>query len=82
MAWNDNPQIRDLAAWAKKHGYNMAIAIVFQNDLTGGVGYISYGCDKQRCDWAKQIGDKIHDAIFDGEIDVTFNKKSENVLDG
>jgi len=72
MAWNDNPQVRDLAMWAKKHKYNMTIAIVFQHDLKGGVGYVSYGCDKSRCDWAKQIGDRIYGMMLDGDIDLTF----------
>lgn len=72
MAWNSDPQVRQLGEWSKRHGYNIVVAVVFQNDLKGGVGYVSYGCDKKRCDWAKQIGDRIYKNLMDGKIDLNF----------
>lgn len=60
MAWNDNPQVRDLAKWAKKFGYNRVVAIVFTD---AQFGYVSYGKTARLCDEAKKIGDQIYDKI-------------------
>ena len=58
MAWNNDPQIRDLATWAKKYNYNQVIAVVFTAD--GKFGYVSYGANAKLCKDAKNKGDKIY----------------------
>ena len=62
MAWNDNPEVRSIGAYAKK--YNHDIVIAFVVDIKGGnVGYVSYGRNAALCSKAKIIGDAILDSV-------------------
>jgi len=66
MAWNNNPVIRDLEPYAKKHGYKMVIALCIKGDRAFAVN--SYGKTKHLCDAAKQINEHIYDKVLDREI--------------
>ena len=67
MAWNDDPQVRSLANWAKRQGYERVVAIVFKGDK---FGYVSYGKNAKLCKSAKNVGDQIYANILSGEIEV------------
>ena len=74
MAWNDNPQVRDLAKWAKKFGYNRVVAIVFTD---AQFGYVSYGKTARLCDEAKKIGDQLYDSIKAQWVEIEFAETEE-----
>lgn len=62
MAWNDDPQVRDLAEWAKKHKHDIAVAFVI--DISdGNAGYVSYGRNLALCKKAKLIGDALLESV-------------------
>lgn len=58
MAWKDNPKIRDLETYAKKHGYSRVIVMAVH---TNGESYdiTTYGRTKALCDSAKVAGDQL-----------------------
>ena len=62
MAWNDNPEVRSIGAYAKKFGHDIVIAFVIDIEK-GGVGYISYGRNASLCHKAKVIGDALLDSV-------------------
>jgi len=60
MPWNDNPEVREIASYAKKFRHDLVIAFVI--DLSSKkVGYVSYGRSANLCAKAKIIGDAILD---------------------
>lgn len=67
MAWNDNPKVRSLAAWAKTHGFSQVVAVGIKED---GFECVSVGTDKRLCDSAKKLSDEIFERIRDGDIEV------------
>ena len=62
MAWNDNPQVRSLAAFAKKYKHDIVVAFVIDID-DGTAGYVSYGRNAALCGKAKVIGDVLLDTV-------------------
>ena len=70
MAWNNDPKVRDLGEYCKKHGYEKGIFIgIPPGNKTFGV--ITYGEDAVKCEEAKEIGDQIFEAVQNSEIVLT-----------
>jgi hypothetical protein len=69
MAWNDNPKVRELGAYADKHGFEQAV-VVGINTASNAFEVISYGNNAQKCDKARKLGDRIYLEIANGEIEV------------
>ncbi len=67
MAWNDNPQVRELVDYMKRHSFKRGVFIGI-NDSDFAV--VTGGIDKKLCDSAKKIGDRIYSEIASGEIEV------------
>lgn len=66
MAWKDNPKIRDLEPYAKKHGYSMVIVMAVHKkgetfDIT------TYGRTREQCTAAGVAGDQLHDLVVSGK---------------
>lgn len=68
MAWNSDPKVRDLGAYADKHDFPEAILIGLRRGKNFEV--ITYGKTAQLCKEAKKVGDQIFDRISTGEIEV------------
>lgn len=63
MAWNDDPLVRDLADYCKKHKFPVGI---FWGITENGkhAQLVSFGKNRGLCNEAKDIGNKVVDAIF------------------
>jgi len=61
MAWNDNPEVRSIATYAKKYGHDIVVAFVIDIEKSH-IGYVSYGRNAALCLKAKIIGDAILDS--------------------
>lgn len=62
MAWNNNPEVRSIGAYAKKYNHDIVVAFVI--DLKDfNVGYVSYGRNAALCHKAKVIGDALLDSV-------------------
>ena len=70
MAWTDNPKIRDLEPYAKKHNFTQVIVIGVRND--GAFEVLSYGITKNLCDDAEKVNKQIYDKIISGDIAFDF----------
>lgn len=47
MAWNDDPLIRDLAEYGKKHGFDRCVVVGI--DSEGGMKSATWGKSKRLC---------------------------------
>jgi len=65
MSWKNDPRIRDLEPYAKKHGLEYVVLFGLQN---GGNQYniTTYGRDRRLCDVAHIAGDQLHGLIQRG----------------
>jgi len=68
MAWNDNPQIRDLKPYADKHKFKAVIAVCIEDD--GQFVVNSYGKTAQFCKAAGKVCDRLFEEISSGEIEI------------
>ena len=68
MAWKNNPQIRDLESYAKKHGFKAVVVVCFSGDSKFTVN--SYGLDKKLCDAAGKINKRLYTELKTGFIKV------------
>lgn len=67
MAWNSNPQVRDLGAYCDK--YNFPIGVFFGLKRNGKtIEVVTYGKSRELCTIAKKLGDQTWDAIESGII--------------
>lgn len=71
MAWNDEPTVRDLDKYGRKHGFKR-IVLVGLNQEKGVFEVVTWGKNKKRCDNARKIGEEIYQKIKSGEILVDF----------
>lgn len=75
MAWNDNPEVRSVGAYAKKYGHDIVIAFVI-DIKDGNVGYVSYGRNAALCHTAKIIGDALLDSV--DKVEQVISKEATN----
>lgn len=68
MAWNDNPQIRDLKPYADKHKFKAVIAVCIMDG--GQFAVNSYGKNAQFCKAAGEVCDRIFEDLSSGEIEI------------
>jgi len=68
MGWTNNPKVRALEPYAKKHGFNQVIVVGVRPD--GNFEVISYGITAGYCDDAKKVNQQIYDRIASGDIEV------------
>ncbi len=68
MAWNSEPEIRDLGEYAKKNRYKAVVAICFMGN--GKFSVNSYGKTALLCGEAKKVNGQIYDEIMRGEIEI------------
>lgn len=66
MGWQDNPKIRDLEPYAKKHGFMKVILVGIRND--GQFEVISYGRTAQLCKEAESANQQIYNRIMEGDV--------------
>ena len=65
MAWNSDPKIRELAPYAKKHGYAMVVVYAVHD---GGEQFTvtTYGKTKQLCKAASIAGEQLFELVKSG----------------
>jgi len=66
MVWNDDPLVRDLADYCNKHKFPMGIFWGITEDGKQ-CQLVSFGKNKGLCGEAKKIGNRVTDAIFEGD---------------
>ena len=66
MGWANNPKIRDLEPYAKKHGFTQVITIGIRDD--GMFEVLSYGRTKALCGDAEKVNKQIYNMIVSGDI--------------
>lgn len=65
MGWRNDPKIRELEPYTRKHGYRYVVLLgVDENGKRCSV--TTYGTTKQNCDIAKIAGDQLRQLIQDG----------------
>ncbi len=62
MSWKDDPKIRDLEPYARKHGYQMIVLFAVSEN---GEQYAitTYGRTKRLCDSAKAAGGQLEELV-------------------
>lgn len=68
MAWNDNPQIRDLKPYADKHKFKAVIAVCIMDN--GQYAVNSFGQTAKLCKAAGKVCDRIFEEISSGKIEI------------
>lgn len=66
MAWNDNPKVRALGAYADRYRFGMVICVGITAE---GIDMITYGKNAKLCDVAADLGQQIYHKIKAGEIE-------------
>jgi hypothetical protein len=67
MAWNDDPEVRELGAYAVKYKLPMVALIGVTHD--GKLKVTTYGKSAALCKHAQTLGDNIAAKIETGEIE-------------
>ena len=67
MAWNDNPKIRGLGDFAKKHRFKAVIAIAIPDNDSDQFEVLTYGHHAELCRRAESIGNEIYEQILDDQ---------------
>ena len=63
MAWNDDPLVRDLAAYCNKHKFPVGIFWGIAKDGKK-CQLVTYGKNRALCNEAKDIGNRVLDELF------------------
>lgn len=62
MSWKNNPKIRELEPYARKHGYRYVVLFaVHENGKQYSI--TTYGTTRGNCDVAKIAGDELHKLV-------------------
>jgi hypothetical protein len=69
MSWNPSPEVADCREIARRRGWHQCI-IIGINQRTGTFMVNSYGETKVLCDAAGKLGERIHDMIGSGELEI------------
>ena len=67
MAWNNDPKIRELVNYAKKHRFKAVVSICIRDD--GRFEVLSVGDDAKNCDKTKSVGDEVFRMMSAGDIE-------------
>ncbi len=66
MGWKNNPKIRDLEPYCKRHGYVCVVAFcVAQDGTTFSIN--TYGQNAKLCKAAAIAGDQLFQLVHDGK---------------
>jgi len=65
MVWSDDPKIRDLEPYCKRHGYAFVVVMAMHEDLKA-FDTNTYGRDRRRCDVAAIAGEQLIKLVQDG----------------
>jgi hypothetical protein len=68
MSWTNNPEIRDLEPYSKKHKFKAVVLIGFRGD--GRFTVNSFGQNKSLCKLAEKVNDAVAEALEIGYIKV------------
>lgn len=69
MGWKNDPKIRDLEPYAKKHKLKAVIALCI-HETGDNYEVLSYGTTAANCKAAKEINEQIFKKVADWEIHV------------
>lgn len=78
MSWKNNPKIRDLEPYAKKHNYSMVVVMAIRED---GKQYdvTTYGRNKSLCVAAALAGKQLNKLVQSGKWPNWPDKKPANI---